>query len=541
MNLETGKRLYEYRKLNGFSQEELAEKLGVSRQTISKWERAESSPDTDNLIALSKLYGITIDELVNIGEAPKKTYYTPDDTENEADDDNSNGKKTDVSFKNGIHVHDGKDNVDIDFTGIHVESKNGDSVHIGGDCGVNVKTGKPPKNPLFNILIPIAAVIFYLLVGFTLDRGWAIGWIVFLFIPIINTAYTAIVTKNPSHFSYPVLATVIFLLFGMICGVWHPTWIIFITIPVYYALCDAVKKSRRENQSGEATYYSPDAIDAIDEKPKNNTLPKILTAVLSVVFVLIIGLICIISLYSANTKSNTGIALSKLVDYDNGDEYAVGGAFLDPDSFDNIYIDWVDGDVDIEYYNAEQISVSETEMKNEDYQLRYCVKNNELRIEYCKSGLRIGPNKDKNLTVRIPKDKAFYNVDIISVSADVNVDGLVVENIMNFENVSGKIDALGSFNSIYLNNVSGDVAITGIRELNSFKADTVSGDCKITLPANTTGFTVNYNTVSGDISAESFDGYESEKFGSHSHVYNDGSTNIEFDSVSGDLEIEKQN
>lgn len=72
MNIETAKRLFEYRKANGFSQEELAEKIGVSRQAISKWERSESSPDTDNLIALANLYGITIDELLNGTDAPKK-------------------------------------------------------------------------------------------------------------------------------------------------------------------------------------------------------------------------------------------------------------------------------------------------------------------------------------------------------------------------------------------------------------------------------------------------------------------------------------
>ncbi len=52
MREETAKRLFEYRKAYGYSQEELAEKIGVSRQAISKWERGESSPDTENLIAL---------------------------------------------------------------------------------------------------------------------------------------------------------------------------------------------------------------------------------------------------------------------------------------------------------------------------------------------------------------------------------------------------------------------------------------------------------------------------------------------------------
>lgn len=72
MNIETAKRLYEYRKAHGYSQEELAAKIGVSRQAISKWERSESSPDTDNLIALAQLYGVSLDTLLMGEEEPKK-------------------------------------------------------------------------------------------------------------------------------------------------------------------------------------------------------------------------------------------------------------------------------------------------------------------------------------------------------------------------------------------------------------------------------------------------------------------------------------
>lgn len=72
MKIETAKRLYEYRKAHGFSQEELAAKIGVSRQAISKWERSESSPDTDNLIALAQLYGVSLDTLLMGEDEPKK-------------------------------------------------------------------------------------------------------------------------------------------------------------------------------------------------------------------------------------------------------------------------------------------------------------------------------------------------------------------------------------------------------------------------------------------------------------------------------------
>ena len=68
MNIDIANRLYELRKRNSLSQEELAEKIGVSRQAVSKWERAEASPDTDNLILLAKLYSISMDELLSTDE-----------------------------------------------------------------------------------------------------------------------------------------------------------------------------------------------------------------------------------------------------------------------------------------------------------------------------------------------------------------------------------------------------------------------------------------------------------------------------------------
>lgn len=58
------KNLYQLRKSSGLSQEELAEKLNVSRQTISKWELGESSPDMEKLIILSDFFHISLDELV---------------------------------------------------------------------------------------------------------------------------------------------------------------------------------------------------------------------------------------------------------------------------------------------------------------------------------------------------------------------------------------------------------------------------------------------------------------------------------------------
>ena len=64
IDLKMHNKLYELRKQKGFSQEELANRLNVSRQTISKWEVGESTPDMENLVAISELFEISLDELV---------------------------------------------------------------------------------------------------------------------------------------------------------------------------------------------------------------------------------------------------------------------------------------------------------------------------------------------------------------------------------------------------------------------------------------------------------------------------------------------
>ena len=76
MNLKRLRKIYQY------TQENIAEKINVSRQSIAKWENGESTPDIDTLIKLSKLYNVTLDNLVNhsedksgIGIPPKGKYF----------------------------------------------------------------------------------------------------------------------------------------------------------------------------------------------------------------------------------------------------------------------------------------------------------------------------------------------------------------------------------------------------------------------------------------------------------------------------------
>ena len=63
--MDFGNKIMDLRKKNGLSQEELAEKVGVARQTISKWELGETSPDLKQSKELSKIFHISLDELVD--------------------------------------------------------------------------------------------------------------------------------------------------------------------------------------------------------------------------------------------------------------------------------------------------------------------------------------------------------------------------------------------------------------------------------------------------------------------------------------------
>lgn len=62
--MKFNEKLIELRKATGFSQEELANKLNVARQTVSKWELGETTPEMDKLVKLSEIFNVTLDELI---------------------------------------------------------------------------------------------------------------------------------------------------------------------------------------------------------------------------------------------------------------------------------------------------------------------------------------------------------------------------------------------------------------------------------------------------------------------------------------------
>ena len=68
--MDLGERLYQLRKARNLSQGEVADALGVSRQSVSKWENNTSVPELDKLVKLGELFGLTLDELVKGEAAP---------------------------------------------------------------------------------------------------------------------------------------------------------------------------------------------------------------------------------------------------------------------------------------------------------------------------------------------------------------------------------------------------------------------------------------------------------------------------------------
>ncbi len=210
MNIKTAKQLQQLRKKHGYSQEELADLLKVSRQAVSKWERAEASPDTDNLIAIAKLYGITIDELIN-----------DSDTQTEA---------SEQAIKSGTPRNEIKDD----------------------ECDRNDYC--EPLSPQQKIIMSIVggctvliASIAFLTIGLCLNI-WHPTWLVYLLIPIVPSIADAIIKKNASHFALPVLIAAIYMLVGFLTGLWHPTWVIFLAIPLYYVVADGVKLAKTKKE-----------------------------------------------------------------------------------------------------------------------------------------------------------------------------------------------------------------------------------------------------------------------------------------------------
>lgn len=298
MDLAMAQRLVDRRKAAGLSQEALAAQLGVSRQAVSKWERSESSPDTDNLIALAALYGVSLDELL-YGEAADDADCSEDsdagaEASDEAEEDEDSADNTsrsdkplvDISLAHGIHVIDPDkgEEVHVGWNGIHVTNdRKGEEVHVGPggvhvdtleDDGHSVHTNadgtvtidgetfsswKEAHDKLdhhgkhFHTKLgrawnkfpfPALVALAYLALGIVYGT-WGMGLFLVFLIPVYYAIGDLIDRRRLSKLIgsvYPAAAIAWFLYMWLCLGQPHPAWVILITIPIVGALMHWCRK-----------------------------------------------------------------------------------------------------------------------------------------------------------------------------------------------------------------------------------------------------------------------------------------------------------
>ena len=106
--MKFNEKLTNLRKQMGISQEELGYKLNVTRQTVSKWELGQTTPEMDKLIEMSKLFNVSVDELVNETQMQTNVENKSDitETQNDTTNDNTNTKIEDKEINNNSTIDD---------------------------------------------------------------------------------------------------------------------------------------------------------------------------------------------------------------------------------------------------------------------------------------------------------------------------------------------------------------------------------------------------------------------------------------------------
>ncbi len=219
-----GQRLYEMRKEKGFSQEKVAEALGVTRQTISKWETDQTTPDFDKILPLCELYNITTEELFKGEEKPKETSeYSNNDT-------------------NHSYYDDSRYNI-----------------HQAEPEPTTQEKEQFEKRRIKSVLLMSVAISLYILSVipfFVLNNSKVMMTVFFVIIAVATMLIVFAALSRPKAARKNTLPTkenrlykmitsilsgivlVIYMLISFITGAWHITWLIWV---IYGILCEIIK------------------------------------------------------------------------------------------------------------------------------------------------------------------------------------------------------------------------------------------------------------------------------------------------------------
>ena len=206
-----GEKITKLRKETMMSQESLAEKIGVSRQAISKWERDEALPDIQNLIALSNVFGVSIDDIVNNLDVNNTT------------EKNKQLIRMDLKRKSEI------------LTIIAV------MMYIGSVFSFLLLTFEEEMNTfIFGLVIAIATGIIIYGV-FLSNRFKLLNSLDEDYKPILQQKMSVESKEHDKSLekfteAVAIIAVIIYLILGFLYNAWHPGWIVFLAIPALTAL-----------------------------------------------------------------------------------------------------------------------------------------------------------------------------------------------------------------------------------------------------------------------------------------------------------------
>ncbi len=206
---DIGNRIITLRKEFNMSQEVLAERVGVSRQAISKWERGEATPDIYNITALSDIFQLSIDEFIRGEEFDFKS------------------KKPKI-----IAIELKKNAEKLIMLAI--------AIFIVSAFGFTVLPFSNDMNLLIFGLMIAAGILIIIRGGFMFERFY-------MYNKAVNQKeYNASASnktlskkrKNAIGTIVSILCTMIYLYISFIYGLWHPGWLVFLVIPIAYAVFD---------------------------------------------------------------------------------------------------------------------------------------------------------------------------------------------------------------------------------------------------------------------------------------------------------------
>lgn len=209
--MDISNKLYELRKSKNLSQEEVANLLNVTRQTVSKWETGQSTPDFDKVLPLCELYGISTDELFGVNKTeikPQEEYISQPHYETEAEKEQQikNRKFKALGICLGVLLYI----CSVIWLIVSVAAFNMNPViAVAGMFGIiAIATAiiiyvsimykddgsYEPKEPsdsekstlkTIESIVSLAIVALYFIISFA-TKAWYITWVLFIILPLIN-------------------------------------------------------------------------------------------------------------------------------------------------------------------------------------------------------------------------------------------------------------------------------------------------------------------------------------------------------------------